>query len=267
MNANWIFLIFIIIIVCIYYASYYPKKKYKVALSNIGNSRLGNRLFIYWTAKLISYLYGHEFVGENTSILKDPIYIDDSNYNDILKRRKLEIKKNDIIVKGWFQDLDIFGNYYRDVIKSMMNKKNSDSIYYNNMLAKDFAKQNSPKLKINPNKKDLVIHIRLDDYIHDGYNSNIINVNYYKNAIGDCKKWDRIIIVTDILRRDFEYKYIEELLKSIKCEVIIHSGNVLEDWHLLRSAINFVVSNSTFAWTALLCGNAKWGYNTRYAFL
>lgn len=256
---GWKIILILILIFIIYYLYelYNSKPKSKVAIINIDNSRLGNRLFIYWSAKLVSHIYGHEFVGEDTSILKDPIYIDDNNYNDIFISKKHDIKERDVIMKGWFQDLDIFGNYYRNIIKAIMSSNNGDKIYYKDILAKDFSKKSCPKLKIYPNEKDLVIHIRLDDFIHEGYNSNIIDINFYKKVI-DCKSWDRVIIVTDILNRDFEYKYIKELMRWIKCKVIIHSGSILEDWHLLRSATNLIVSNSTFSWSALVCGDAKW---------
>lgn len=232
-----------------------------------GGGRFGNQIFRYWATKILCHLYGHEYVGSNIAQLCNPIEVNDHNYRDIFDG-KLD-KNLDIVVTGFCQDLNLFGNVYRNIVKELMCSSNTDEIFlYKHILVGqlDASIFNPSAFVLRPN--DIVIHVRLDDFINSNsiMNTNILSTTYYTQAIGERTQWDRVIIVTDVLRNSKENTYIENMKTCLGGEVIVHQGTMLEDWHLLCKARNIVVSNSTFAWTALIAGNAEFAVipNTRF---
>jgi hypothetical protein len=175
---------------------------------------------------------GHTFVGTNAHETSDPIYISDENYKYV------------------FDNLDIVKH------KNVLVPSNLD-ILYSGIRAADLAVEMMPlTLTLSPN--DILVHVRLDDFIHSGHNSEILDISYYVRALKNPSNWDRVIIVTDVLRTKEEQNYIDVLKETIGGNIVVHQGFLLQDWHMLRSARNIVLSNSTFAWTALLAGNAEY---------
>jgi len=116
-----------------------------------------------------------------------------------------------------------------------------------------------------PNENDLVLHIRLDDFIHQVHNSNILDVNYYFNSVIESNliyKWNKIWIVVDKLNNDFDKKYIIFLVKKLNnhniTNIKFHQKTFLEDWNFCIKSTNFISSNSTFALTSILLSNMKY---------
>ena len=220
----------------------------------VGGGRFGNQLFRYWATKLLCNLYGHEFCGNNVSVLCNPIIVNDTNYIEIICKHSLgnTHAQRDLIVTSYCQDFEIFGNIYRTFVKELMSSSNTYELYDGICINQLYVETDQSMFVLRP--KDIVIHVRLDDFIQEAWS---LKFSYYKEALGERSQWDRIIIVTDCLRTDAERSYIDKLIKSLGGEVIIHQGTMLEDWRLLRRAKNIIASNSTFAWTALIAGDAE----------
>ena len=218
--------------------------------------RIGNNIFQYWMARLLCRLHGHRLVGVHQWHLPGAVTIDDKNYMHCVNGSSLALRAHNVIAHGYFQNLDLFGNAHRGFVKSIMTQGNTDPLHYENYRACDFAPRAVQRTPLSD--RDLVMHVRLDDFIHDHHNSDIVRRDFYVNAMGDRREWNKIYIVTDALRTDKERQYIDLLKKELTGDVVLHQGSLLDDWHLLQSATNLIVSNSTFAWTALILGSASW---------
>lgn len=218
----------------------------------VGGGRFGNQLFRYWATQLLCYLHGHEFCGNNVSMLCNPIEVNDKMYIESICDKSFADTRRDLIVTGYCQNFDIFGNLYRTFVKQLMSSSNTYELYDGICINQLHEAMDQSMFVLRP--KDIVIHVRLDDFIQEAWS---LKFSYYKEALGERSQWDRIIIVTDCLRTDAERSYVGKLIQSLGGEVIIHQGTMLEDWRLLRRAKNIIASNSTFAWTALIAGEAE----------
>jgi hypothetical protein len=196
----------------------------------------------------------HEYVGKNVYALSNPLEVTDSNYMNLFNGEE-DIKLRDVCVTGYIQDFDIFGNKHRNIVKQLLTSANTDEIHEGICACHLDISAIQDSFVLRP--KDVVIHVRLDDFIHSTWNADILKTDYYEKALGDRDQWDRVVIVTDVLRTPEEKGYITTLKNILGGEVVLHQGTILEDWRLMCRARNIVVSNSTFAWTALIAGNAE----------
>lgn len=98
-------------------------------------------------------------------------------------------------------------------------------------------------------EKDMVIHVRLGDYVLGGVN---IPFNVYDNFIKENNEhYERFIILTD----DVNSEIIKNLLKNKKTE-LVHQ-NKFKDFDLLRKSTNTLISQSSFSWLATYFGESK----------
>jgi hypothetical protein len=152
-----------------------------------------------------------------------------------------------------------------DYVKQLFNSENKEKINSHIYMNVFVDKVNDCEKKYDDN--DLVIHIRLDDFIQSGINNNIIDPNTMRELIGYIKLTNKdinnIIIIVDKLRRPFEIQYID-ILTRFTNNVKIISSTMEDDFAQLYKAKNIVCSNSTFSWWAALLGNSdkNWFPNT-----
>jgi len=196
----------------------------------------------------------------------NPIIINETQLDRCIKTDTIKSLKCDIFLEGFFQDIYFLSNH-RDYIKSLFVLDNNDVINYHHyekkMVVKDLIIHINDK-EI-PDTNDLVIHLRLDDFIHQGHNSNIVDVNYYVNAVSKsyvAHRWNTLWIVVDKLSNDFDKKYIDVLIKKLEdnniTNIKLHQKSFLEDWTFCIKSTNFISSNSTFALTAILLSEMKY---------
>ena len=226
-----------------------------------GRGRFGNNLIQYFAAKIFSLYFGHNYIS-NKAELHKPIVISEYHFlNIIINRQVANICNNDVYLEGFFQDIS-FLSRERQFIKSLFTVNNNDVINYHHYEKKIVIKSLVIALPEKPCENDLVLHIRLDDFIHQGDNSNILDVNYYINEVVESNFKDTVWIVVDRLKTDFDKNYIELLEKKLKergiMNIRFHQKTFLEDWTFCMNATNFISSNSTFALTAILLGNMKY---------
>jgi hypothetical protein len=232
---------------------------FKVAVD--GRGRFGNNLIQYFAAKIFSLYFGHNYIL-NKAELNNPCVIPEADFlNIIMNRHPSMIFQNDVFLEGFFQNIS-FLSRERQFIKSLFTVTNTDLINYHHYEKIMVIKNLVIALPEKPCENDLVLHIRLDDFIHQGHNSNILDVNYYINEVVDSNFKDTVWIVVDRLNNDFDKNYIEILIKKLKesgiMNIRLHQKSFLEDWTFCMNATNFISSNSTFALTAILLGNMKY---------
>lgn len=237
---------------------------FKVAVD--GRGRFGNNLIQYFACKIFcNYFTSHNYVV-NKNELMNPIIINETQLDRCIKNNTIKSLNRDIFLEGFFQDIYFLSNH-RDYIKSLFVLDNNDVMNYHHyekkMIVKDLIIPIDDK-EI-PHTNDLVMHIRLDDFIHQGHNSNILDVNYYVNVVINnyfVNHWNTIWIVVDKLRNEFDKKYIDVLIKKLEdnniTNIKLRQKSFLEDWTFCIKSTNFISSNSTFALTAILLSEMKY---------
>jgi hypothetical protein len=214
-----------------------------MSISYCVGGRFANNLIQYFATKVLCRLTGKEYkykeITNKQRLIGDLEYV--SIYNDI-KEKGITIE-GDILLTGFYQSKEwMFPE--REYLKSLITIENEDRIndtYKVSDLAREIKEHNNTL-----SDDELVIHVRLDDYFHQGYNSDVIHPQsliQYVNTLG----FKSHTIVCDHLRFDWERKYIEKLLNNIPNSKVT-TNSLLTDFCIMYYAKNIVVSRSTFSW-------------------
>jgi hypothetical protein len=233
---------------------------FKVAVD--GRGRFGNNLIQYFAVKVFCSLFGFTYVL-NKEELNEPQLVTETQLLRLLFCETPPQLSNDVFLEGFFQDIR-FLSRKRMFIKALFSRKNTDVINYHHYEKKMVIKNLVIDVEEKPGANDLVLHLRLDDFMHQGYNSNILDVHYYIQAVLECEPSNREIIwlVVDKLEKAFDKKYMNVLLNLLKengiTNIRLHQKTFLEDWTFCINATHFISSNSTFALTAILLSNMNY---------
>lgn len=117
-------------------------------------------------------------------------------------------------------------------------------------------------LELPPIKKnnDVVLHIRLDGFNHNGHNSHIINPVWYTNIL-DTLEFEKLYIVMDTKSGRIWKKQAGDkktyLSAFTKYNHEIVSGTAEDDFNFIRSFDTIVCSNSTFSFWATFLSDAS----------
>jgi len=215
----------------------------------------GNQLYTQILASLCAKAYNLKIANVPTNILATfkPIETpESSNKNlvasevsttsklDALKGRCFkDIETKMKLKRGFYQDEGLF-NPYRDIIKNEILELPS------------FEK----------NTKDIILHLRLDGFNHNGYDSHIIHPEWYINILKN-ETFDKVYIVmatkgkskirkpTKTDKRDEYLSYFNEF------DPIYVSEDERHDFNFIRSFDKIISSNSTFSWWAAFCSDAS----------
>jgi len=132
--------------------------------------------------------------------------------------------------------------YISDIIKSLKIKNTSKKL-------KKFIN----KIK----KNDVAIHIRGGDFLNN-IHAVILNERYYKNAINYCYKKlikPKFYVFTN------DIGHSRKILNNLNTHKFIfikmYKFKDFEEFEILRNFQNFIISNSTFGWTASLLSIKK----------
>jgi hypothetical protein len=224
----------------------------------INKGRFANNLFQYFAAQIIKKIFGCSKV-KYVSVTPQHCYIiDDEKFKKIihayinLQNKNLHLLPKDfdiykdICLCGFFQRSEIF-EYLKDYIKELYNVENKD-------LINDKYRICDTILNVKPIglSNDLIVHVRLDDFIHDVHNSEIFDPIQIKSIIKNIS-YDKLYIICDKLRYDWEKKYMNNF-DDLNPTYI--SSNLLEDFSYLKSATKILISGSTLSWIAAFLGDA-----------
>lgn len=225
----------------------------------INKGRFANNLFQYFAAQIIKKIFECREVKYISSPPQNCYIIDDINFKKIIHNYINLQNKNlyllpkdfgihkDICLCGFFQRSEIF-EYLKDYIKELYTIENKDFI-------NDKYRICDTILNIKPlgGPNDLIVHIRLDDFIHEVYNSEIFNPIQIKNIIKSIS-YDKLYIVCDRLRYDWEKKYMSNFEDLNPIHI---SSNLLEDFSYMKNANKILISGSTLSWIAAFLGITK----------
>ena len=207
---------------------------------------LGNNMFQYALGRIIADKKGYNLNTTNINQL-DQFFKNVKNITDreslnepLLQigydttvgpqtyiEREVEDFEGNIKVKGFFQR-DEFYNAHRD------------------KLLKWF--KTDIKLEKVPGKNDLVLHVRLGDYMGLGWQLDTsIFIDILKR-----EKYNKYFIVTD----DPNNPIIDNILQTVDGGEVV-STDKISDFEFLRKSNLLVLSHSSFSWWAAFLGNAK----------
>jgi hypothetical protein len=218
------------------------------------HGRYGNKLFIYFIARLYAEKYNLNLIDKLDDIffkIKPSIdygKIKNENLNTYILRDK-DVKNNELPYYG--KGIYIFDDYFQF----------EDIFYENKNIIYNFINLKYQK------KNKFTIHIRLDDYFfpnsrNKNYNRNIIvSLDYYVDCIKKyADNYKDIYIVCDKLRYDWEKKYMNELVSKIKLlnKTPIYKVNTINNDIISILESNYIVtSNSTFCFWATFFSDAE----------
>jgi hypothetical protein len=201
--------------------------------------------------KLIEIKLGcHKYIPfDNIIITNDEFIITDDNIEEILSYSSnyfvfIILQNKNIICNGYFQKSKFFSENRLKLLELMRESTEdywilNDHKYY----ITDFFKE-TPRYSVS--EKDVVISLRLDDFIqYPRPTSDILPPKYYLDILNELT-FNKLYIVCDKLRHDWEYRYLEFFRKWNPIFVI--GDTLLKDGALMRDCPTLIHSNSTFSW-------------------
>jgi hypothetical protein len=222
------------------------KPKNYITFDNDIGGRFGNQLFRYLTSKLFTIKFNHTYVSKNDFSCDDFIIVNDDNIYDFLEN-KGNISNNNIILRGYFQKSDLFVNYKTELTEKIFNTNNNDywQVDNNTLYLKDYIINSKHNINLNP--EDIVVSLRLDDFIQlPCKTSDIIPPQYYIEILNSLKiKNQKVYIVCDKIKYDWEIKYIEYFKNW---NPILIQSTLINDIALMRDCKILLHSNSSLCW-------------------
>ena len=220
-----------------------------VTFRKIASARTGNILFQYLFCKRLSLAFGHQYIAIEDC---DPdvldanasIKITDDNAKGILFSGSLEhIKQKHLVCEGFFQRSE----YYVPVREALLEMVRSSDDWLTGVgqgqsVGNQFVRSEN---KIPISEKDVVVSLRLDDFIQlPCPTSDIISPSDYLSIL-ESISFDRLFIVCDKIRHDWEHRYLRFF---DKWSPILVQGTLEEDAAFMRDAPTLIHSNSTLCW-------------------
>lgn len=203
------------------------------------SGRLGNKLHHFVFAKYISQITNQTLIPERIEGFKHTYYnhrgTKDRDYNYVYTSQfninhpnifeELKNHKGGIIVNG------MLGKYFNfkhiiPYIKSYLEIENENQYQ-------------------KPEKNDLVIHIRLGDYL----NINWFTEKHLYLKVITLEKYDKCYIVTD----EPNNPWLKEF-RNLGC--IIKSDSLLSDFVFLKNSNKLCISKSTYSWMSAIISDA-----------
>lgn len=141
-----------------------------------------------------------------------------------------------IYIDGYWQNLDYFNKYRKQLINLLRPKKK-------------FSKKFDNILKLILNADNSVsLHIRRGDYINDPITKArhyVCDNNYYLNAIDLLNKKLKNPIFF-IFSDDIDW--CKDFLSNSKDYIFVQNTSNIEDFELMRNCKSNIISNSSFSW-------------------
>ena len=227
--------------------------------------RLGNNIFEYFATKVLqfllncikplSYEYQYNKVDESVVIRENTFY----QLYTLAKNGLFKNLNYNLYLDGFYQ-FDFYTVEQIDYIRTLFTVDNHDQLN-DKVKVSDIAKAFESYIP-EYTENDLVVHIRLDDFVNEGHNSFLIHPISYVNAIDEIQEkhnFKTIYIIVDKIRRVWEKNYIDKVLEELKEYDIkvLPQADYLTDMARIYHATNIVCGNSTFCWIPAMLGKNK----------
>ena len=213
---------------------------FQITFKKQGGARTGNCIFQYLTCKLFQLLHGHSYVPLESFKGDNPLVLTDATYIEALKNP--EIKMRNIYLDGFFQNSEPLV-FYRDALLALLQE--CKDVWFEGTTCRTIAEFLHTPSPVNVGSRDVVLSLRLDDFIQlPCPTSDIISPTFYTNLL-ETLFFEKLYIVCDRLRYDWEYKYMEYFKKW---SPILIQGTLIDDAAFMREAPVLIHSNSTFCW-------------------
>ena len=207
------------------------------------SARTGNIIFQYLISKVISIDFNLTYLPIEEIPTRDNVFlINEENVEDFLDK-KIDIGEQNIICDGFFQKDSLYISRRENLLLKLYQ---SEDYWYGchgekQTIADFLYKKHS--YDIQPN--DIVVSLRLDDFIQlPRETSDIIPPEYYLNIL-ESISFDQLYIVCDTIRHDWEHRYIEFFNKW---NPILIQKDLLHDCAIMRDCPRLIHSNSTLCW-------------------
>ena len=232
--------------------------------------RFGNNMFIYIATKIIQKLIENHHNIRVTYVFNQTIanalLIGDDNYISMYEK----IKQNEIDLtlysgvrlEGYFQnEKPILENI--DYVRSLFREDNEDRVCVHPQALK--AKDIHNLLQKYESYKefdddDLIVHLRLDDFGHSGWNSQVIHYECYVDVINSIQQkhaFKNVYIIVDKIRRKYEINYMHQLKTKLPFIKVLTHADVETDVARMFHAKNLLLSNSSLVWIFAILGQPK----------
>ena len=229
-----------------------------------GDSRTGNKLIQYLACKVICHVFGHTYTG-NREVVVDAVTVSEDAFANILRDKPYELSYANIYLTGFFQKSDFFIPFRKELLAMVYDPENEDywrkeETVYVKSLVKGVV-----TVPVGP--RDLCMSLRLDDFMHDPWHpkSDIPYPSYYTDILRGLEgTFDRLYIICDTIRHEWERKYLENFRPW---NPILLQASFAHDCCLLRTAPRLIHSNSSLCWVmSFLSQEVKERYipNTRF---
>ena len=232
-------------------------------------NRLGNNLFQYCFGRILAEELGlhleapHIEVFPNTCDLVEGLKLDDSQIETVgccaelggMNEESVDLKKiiedpdskrKAFLVSGFFQRYEHFSQY-KDRIKKWLRQDEEKNFY-------DIGKD------------DLVVNIRLGDYVGIHYDEDVyyprmkqtrrrghlVDYSYYSDVI-KISMPKRVFIVTE----ETENEIVKKLKGLIGDKCVVVSQSPVEDFKFIKMFNKICMSKSTFCWWAAFLSKAE----------
>jgi hypothetical protein len=227
-----------------------------MSISYYISGRFGNNLFQYFATKVLGKILNKEYIfndskkpltrdSNNEKIKVDNmVEIDEEKFNDIISKNEYLIEGN-IYVIGFFQTQDWI-TLYKDYIQSLFTEENTDRINNEYTISGIFKIVN----KINPVRDDiLIVHLRLDDFLHNIRNSEVIHPDSIIETIKGIDGINKVIFISDKIKRSWEMSYIKYLMNNVKNSTSV-TNSLITDFGIMYKAKKIMFCRSTLGWIA-----------------
>jgi hypothetical protein len=227
-----------------------------MSISYYISGRFGNNLFQYFATKVLGKILNKEYIfndskkpltrdSNNEKIkIDNMVEIDEEKFNDIISKNEYLIEGN-IYVIGFFQTQDWI-TLYKDYIQSLFTEENTDRINNEYTISGIFKIVN----KINPVRDDiLIVHLRLDDFLHNIRNSEVIHPDSIIEKIKGIDGVSKVIFISDKIKRSWEMSYIKYLMNNVKNSTSV-TNSLITDFGIMYKAKKIMFCRSTLGWIA-----------------
>jgi len=224
-------------------------------LYNHNKGRLGNSLFRLFANIVFAYVYKtnaqiNNFIGSSNICISDNYFI--IWMNNVLNNNVIDNLNinSSFLFDGFYQHDKIYVKYKNEIINFITNNPNLiiKTDREDSYKVIDFINYSIPQ------KYNVVVHLRLEDFI---LISQVINPNCIKNIIDELildYPNEKICFVLNKPKTELEIKYIQFFTNKYS-NIVIESNDVVTDYTIMKNAKVLVCSCSTLSWAASLLSN------------